>query len=261
MGQHRAISKEKLAGGVLLGAVVSGLAAVAVSAAGSANATCASISGIGNSANCQSSLGAFAVGLGSNTFASSNGLFSGAVANGLTNTGAQFTVASSTGNLDFAYAEGPNTIARSTGNLALAVAIGSGVSAFAGNTPSDLGNLAVNFAADDPNGNPLNNQVFTNGAGNAAFNLNGTRSLTRPAFVQAVGVGNLATNVSFAGLSNSGNQVSAGSVAAPSTLTSAFNVLGTNNTATTSGGPFAVAGTLGGSGKIALQSGLGFTIK
>jgi hypothetical protein len=47
MAMHSGTSREKLAGGVLLGAAASGLVAAALGGAGTAGATCASISGIG----------------------------------------------------------------------------------------------------------------------------------------------------------------------------------------------------------------------
>src|SRR5271167_1886601 len=109
MRQHRTISNNKLAGGVLLGAVASGLAAAALGGAGTANATCASISGIGNGNGCTSTPTSFAIGLGPNTTATASGLFDAAIANGLTNTGTQNTTALSYGNLSLAYAGGPNT--------------------------------------------------------------------------------------------------------------------------------------------------------
>src|SRR6476620_260178 len=101
-GKHRAgggHDRARLAGGALLGAVASGALAVgALGGAGTANATCASISGINNGAGCTISTASLAVGLGPNTTAIANGFFSTAVAIGLTNTGAQTTFAQSTGN-------------------------------------------------------------------------------------------------------------------------------------------------------------------
>ena len=82
MGKHTAIKKDKLRGRLLLGAVASGLAATALGGAGTADATCASISGVGNSVDCTSTPGSFAVGLGSGATANSNGPFDGAVAVG-----------------------------------------------------------------------------------------------------------------------------------------------------------------------------------
>jgi hypothetical protein len=87
--------------------------------------TCASISGVGNNAQCSSTAGSFAVALGpaANVSASSSRLFDGAVA-------------SSTGNLSFAYAQGPNTLAETDGNLNVAAAVGSNNAAFAGFRPA-----------------------------------------------------------------------------------------------------------------------------
>ncbi|MBV9514625.1 MAG: hypothetical protein JO280_11375 [Mycobacteriaceae bacterium] len=60
----RTISKDRLAGGVVLGAVASGLAAAALSGAGTADATCAWFSGVGNGGGCTSTPTSFAIGLG-----------------------------------------------------------------------------------------------------------------------------------------------------------------------------------------------------
>src|ERR1700740_2053445 len=85
---HELIPRNKVARGVVLGAVASGALAIgALSSAGAATATCASISGIGNSADCTSTPTSFAVGLGPGTKAAGVGLFDGAVAVG-TNTSA-----------------------------------------------------------------------------------------------------------------------------------------------------------------------------
>src|ERR1700730_687108 len=83
MGKHTASKKDKLAGGVLLGALASGALAVAsLSGAGAANATCASISGIGNGGGCTSTPGSAAIGLGPNATATTNGPFNTALAVG-----------------------------------------------------------------------------------------------------------------------------------------------------------------------------------
>jgi hypothetical protein len=82
MAKHRAPSKDRLAGGLLLGAVASGLAAAALGGAGAANATCASISGVGAGAGCTSTPTSFAIGLGPGTEVNAQGLFNGAIAVG-----------------------------------------------------------------------------------------------------------------------------------------------------------------------------------
>jgi hypothetical protein len=123
------ISKDKLAGGALLGAVASGLAAAALSCAGTANATCASISGIGNGpgiggGSCNSSLTSFAVGLGTNAQASANGLF------------------------DSAIAIGDNSQVTTVGNFDTGIAVGSPSLVLAGNTPADSFNTTIAIGTD-----------------------------------------------------------------------------------------------------------------
>jgi hypothetical protein len=245
------ISTNKLAGGVLLGAVASGLAAAALSGAGTANATCASISGIGNSTTpgntCTSTAGSFAVGLGSGVQARSNGLFDGAVAVGPNNGPNDFTAAQSTGNLNFAYAQGTNAIAS------------------AGFQPSDTGNVAINIA-NSPTGTfsevDAGGQGTTPGIANLAVNLGGTSDpVTGFTNVEALGTGNVAINVG--GVSNG---VSAGALSPTGgTLTSAFNLFGSNNVVVTGAGPFAVAGTIGVNNHqgatLVRQIGPGFNIK
>src|SRR5271167_539900 len=86
MAKHTAISRDRFAGGLLLGALAAGLAAAVLGAAGTASATCASINGVGNGNGCTSTATSFAVGLGPNTTANASGLFDGAVANGFSGT-------------------------------------------------------------------------------------------------------------------------------------------------------------------------------
>jgi hypothetical protein len=242
MGRHRAISNNKLPGSVLVGAAASGLAVTALSSAGTANATCASISGIGNGGGCTSTPTSFAVGLGPSTTASASGLFSGAIANGITNGPTDTTSAQTFGNLSFAYAGGQNTHTVTVGNLNLAVAQGNGLNnltpvvAQAGASPLDIGNVAVNFG--DAIGGP--NVVASSGQANIAANLggkavNGTHSVT------ANGIANAAFN-----LGGQDNQIGAGALSPTGGfLTSAFNIGGSRNVALTDAGPLAVAGTLG----------------
>jgi hypothetical protein len=77
MGRHRAISNNKLAGSVVVGAVASGLAITALSSAGTASATCASIDGMNNGGGCTSTPTSFAIGLGPNTTANATGCSTG----------------------------------------------------------------------------------------------------------------------------------------------------------------------------------------
>jgi len=168
VAKHRARSTNKLAGGLLLGAAASGAVAVALSEAGAANATCASISGVGNTANCISAPGSFA------------------------------------------YAQGPNTVAETeAGNLNLAAAVGSNNEAFAGFSPNDNGNVALNLS-NNTNGSALsdfveaggNTTLGQSGSANIAANLGGVPTATSESVVTAVGNGNSAFNLLGNGNSN-----------------------------------------------------------
>jgi hypothetical protein len=275
----------------MLGVAASGAMAVgALSSAGTAGATCASISGVGNNGQCTSSVGSFAVALGdpTTTAASANGLFDGAVANGLGDPAGTVTIANSTGNASFAYAGGPNVVAQAGtlatkagpggGTLNAAIAQGSNVSAFAGTANvngTDVGNAAFNMANDPVVGVGTNsvNQVFAGGnaaspgTGNLAANLGGTSDAAalRPSLVSAFGVGNVATNLGGAGnIVESGDAFGVAPLpqtGMPANLSTAFNVLGNDNAAVSTGGPLAVSGTLFGTGKTALQNGPGFNVK
>jgi len=255
------MARHKITGGVLLGAVASSLAAAALGGSGTASATCASISGLsaGSSggSTCTSTPTSFAIGIGDNTTAIANGLFTGAVAVG-DNGANDATRAASTGALSLALALGKNTFAVTDGNLNLAVAQGQGaskdnpVSAQAGLTPGDNLNAALNIGGTSTGTTARDikiNGVLAAGQGNLAANLGGSPSATRNLIVQAYGTGNTAFNVG-----GNGNLVSAGAffpstepgipAGTKSTLGLAFNALGNDNTVTAVG-PLAIAGALG----------------
>lgn len=260
------MGKNKVAGGVLLGAVASSLAAAALGASGTASATCASISGIsaGSSggSTCTSTPTSFAIGIGDNTTAIANGLFTGAIAVG-DNGPNDATRAASEGALSLALALGKNTFAVTEGNLNLAVAQGQGaskdnpVSAQAGLTPGDNLNVALNLGGTSTGTtereNIKINGVLAAGQGNLAANIGGSPSATRNLIVQAYGTGNAALNVA-----GNGNFISAGAFfpstepgipqGTKSTLGVAFNILGNDNTVTAVG-PLAIAGALGKDGQ------------
>ena len=74
MGKHSAFRKDRRGGGLLLGAMASGaLAVTALSGAGTANATCTSISGISTGSGCTSDAGSIAIGIGPDATASATG--------------------------------------------------------------------------------------------------------------------------------------------------------------------------------------------
>jgi len=257
----------------LLGAVASGALAVgALSGAGAANATCASISGFGNSANCQSSVSSFAVALGSGARAYSYGLLNGAVS-----VGPNTYSSTDGGALNLAYAGANNSDAETQGNLNFVFAQGKNVYALAGTSNADLGNTAINIGNAD---SPGENGVGSFGTGNLAVNLFGNGTLLHPAYVEANGVGNLATNVVGNGnivkatgvLNNSSNTVGNNNVVKAlggTGLTSpglnlAFNAFGNGNKVTAgalpSGGPFAIAGNVGRDNTVVAQPTTGISI-
>jgi hypothetical protein len=174
--ERRTGSMDKLAGGVLLSALASGLAVGALGGAGTANATCASISGVNVGGGCTSSATSFSVALGKNATASAQGTFSGAVAIG------ENAKARTTGVANFAGAFGKNTQADAIGKGNLAIAQGE----------------AADATAEDKYLNPVTARA--DGEYNVALNLG---SRTKPSFspttgassVSAIGSHNFAANL------------------------------------------------------------------
>jgi hypothetical protein len=170
MIQNRALSQTTRAGGALLTAIASSLAAVALIGTGSANATCLSISGLNNGGGCTSTAGSIALAIGTNATASAKGFLNTSLAIG---TGSK---AISVGNLNTAIAMGTNSqalgglragdtanmaidIAHNTNNVSYAAVAGSGL----GQRPS-FGNVAVGLGD--------NNVIEAlNGGLNTAFSL------------------------------------------------------------------------------------------
>jgi hypothetical protein len=181
MGMRKSLSTENFARALVRGTVaaglMSGLAAVALGGAGTANATCASISGIdlGIGTGCTSSPLSVAVSLGNGTanaqgflsgawaigdssYAKAQGFLTGAIANGIGNTSPDAippqTDVRSEGAASLAYGGGETVVVRTEGSLALAAAQGNSYHARAGQTPTDFGNVALGIGNNfnpDPN--------------------------------------------------------------------------------------------------------------
>ena len=180
----------RVKGGVLVGAVVSGaLAAGTLTGAPTANATCASFFGIGNSANCTSTLFSAAIAIGTGATATANGLFGGAFAIG-TNAYAQTYNA-----FDFATAVGTTSNALAGGNFGIAVQVGKG-NAYAVPAGGLLGGgLGANIALSVTPGNTGDVATFAVGCGNIAVNLFGNASSVQGSYVSAAYLFNIAVNV------------------------------------------------------------------
>ena len=266
-------ARQKLAGGMLLSAAAAAATAAALSGgAGTANATCASISGFGNGGGCTSAPGGFAVGIGPNTTATASAPLSAAVANGLGNGATDKTTATAAGAFNLAYAGGKNASATALGgpfNVAFTQgdnsnALAAGIGNIAANVGSNstvlaggVGNLAANFG-DGTKTAP--NLVAASGIFNTAFNTLGAGNI-----VAAQGVGNSAAN--FFG-DNNIVQAAGGTPDLQNPLKStfggnfAFSSGGSKNKVTAGpSGPFSIAGVLGLSNKTVTQNGTGVNIK
>lgn len=244
MGKHRII------GSTALGAFAAGtLISAGLAGAPTANATCASFWGLGNSADCTSTIGSVAIALGTGAQATATGLFGAAFAVGDNST------ANNQGSLSFAVTAGNSSVAYTTGLFDIALQLGSGGQAQAGVLPSTgpIGlNLAINIG---PGANPYSS-VGANGLGNLAVNLFGTGT---GAFdtnqVAAAGIANIATNIG-----GRKNIVTAASGVGGGGLNNAFNLFGTGNTVSAITGPLALAGTIGVNGQNVLKNTPGINI-
>jgi hypothetical protein len=222
------VNQIRVTGGVLLGALVSGaLAAGALGGAPTAKADCVSFFGIGNSANCTSTLTSVAIAIGTNAKAYATGLFGSAFALGTD------AYANSTGALDVAWAVGPASRAATIGNLSTAIAIGATGGAFnsaasAGTSSADFANVALTLGNDSSAA--VNTGVA--GFGSLALNLGqGGQVIIKGSLNSAISVG--------------GNQPYPNNkVLATGVLNSAFNLGGNGNTVTAGPGPLAIAGSI-----------------
>ena len=234
---------------VLAGVVASGAVAVAagLGSAPTANATCASFFGIGNSANCTSNLTSIAIAIGTNATANAKGLFGAAFSIG--NNAQASTTAG--GLFNFATTIGAFSRATAGGIVSLATTAGSeGVTeAGAGPASTHVGNIAVNI------GNHSGvNGASADGIGNLSANLFGD------SFGEAIGVGNTSLSVGGAGtilaaigyfnnvtniMGSKGDiEADGGSPGAPAYGSVAFNAFGSSNEVYAGAGPLAVAGSI-----------------
>jgi hypothetical protein len=293
MVHHGVMAKGKLVGGKLVAAVASGALAVgALSGAGSANATCLSISGLSWGSGCTSTPTSFAIGIGNAAIATANGLFNGAIAIG-TGVGAE-----SVGNFSLAYAGGSGSEARTYGTLNFAAVLGKNSTAWAGikgDPYGDVGNTAINIGNADVRGN---NIAQANGNGNLAVNMFGNGTTDHNSYVHAEGIASLATNMAAlapgapgsvapsltvagdgnvvvaSGFLNAAHNIggnnnnvtsikyldSTKSLVANFGGNLAFNAFGNGNTVTAGPGPFATAGNVARNNRTVKQATTGISI-
>lgn len=218
---------------VLCSLTAGALTATNLGSAPAANATCASFFGIGNSADCTSTLTTIAIAIGTNAVANATGILGAAIALG---TGAS---AQSQDVLTVATAAGTNALAIAQGNIGIATQIGANGSA-ATYGVSDAANWGVNFALNvTPGATEVGTAVQAGGLGNAAVNLFGYGTVTDQLQVNSIGFpGAVAVNIG--GTSNNVN--------AQGLLGGLAVNLGGSGNSLQGVGPFGTAITIGGSG-------------
>ncbi len=232
---------------IALSAVTAG--AMGFAGAPTAHASCASLFGFGNSAQCTSSPTTIAIALGSGASARAEGALGAALALG------DGAFAGAFGWFGSATALGNGSKAVTT-SLGLALSAGPNADTHAGAAPSEVLNLAVSIGSSNAEALGVGNvavnlfgggsEVLSFGSGNAAFNT-GDQS-----FVHAFGTLSSATNL--------GTYNAFLVTTTQGTANSVFSVLGSNNKVQAGDGPLAVAGSLFASNQFLLKSGPGFNI-
>lgn len=271
---HRSATRSAMVGAL----VTAGLAATGLGSPATANASCASFSGINIGSGCTSSLFGLAIGLGSGATADAAGLFSGSFSIG------KNAEAISTGPLNVSVATGTYSLARVLGGfLNAAVAVGSATNdldyaqADAGNSKGGFGNIALTLSRDSyayaggvyayldgPTEDAFGagniavnlgrgNDVEGIGSVNGALGVGGKQPYVNN-YVWATGVLNTATSIG-----GNVNSVFAGT-SGSSFANSAFNFLGSNNIVTSGPGPLALAGSVFRSNMDVNKSKLGINI-
>lgn len=249
--------------GVVGGTMMSAALAAAMWSPATANATCASLFGIGNSAECTSSLTSIAIALGPGATASATGLFTVALANGLGNTAGQTTVATADGSVNLAWGGGPNSAAVTHSNFSVAVVQGKRAVAVVGSVSgTDFFNAAVSLGSQGLD-IPPNTGTYTllvAGNGNLALDLAGGQGDTG-GVIEVYGTLNSAFNIG-----GQGNYLGAGTFAIPagpakpSVLSTVFNLGGSGTIVSAIPGPFSLAGAIGQNGATIKQTGPGVNI-
>lgn len=241
------------AGALLMGGLAS---------APTANATCVSVFGLGNTAECTSTIGSLAIAIGANAQAHADGLLGAAFTLG-NDSGAEITTGSV---FNLVATVGQNSVTSSFGFFSAAISTGSDSNVYAGaegDTPQ-IANLAISL------GNNLPVNVGTLGIGNVAVNLFGdgvTGALGT--FNSALTVGGSGQNgaqgyfSSAANLfSKNTNVLAGGSVETQllATASFAFSAFGSDNFVKAGPGPLAIAGSIAQTGATVRQPGPGINV-
>ena len=255
---NQTVGRRRGASRMLVTLTAGALASVGVAASPSANATCASFFGLGNSADCTSTLFSAAIAIGPGAKAYAEGLF-----------GTAFAVGAGSGAeahdpFEFATTFGANSVATTKGLFGIALNMGARGGAQTFGTGADYGGLGFNIALNI--GNPTNTGDGSSanaggyaeayGVGNIASNLVGGNSTE----VDANGVASTATNLGGSGSPSNPLSVYVGDVSGRGLFNTAFNVLGQGNDVYAGPGPFAVAGAVLRTGATIVKTGPGIAI-
>lgn len=229
------------------GAVLAGVAATALGSSPTAGATCVSAFGIGNTAECSSTIASVAIAIGTGAEAHADGLLGAAFAAG---DGAQARTADA---FTFAVAGGTQARAISGGYGGIAIQFGANGIALADGPAL---NIAVNIAdaVALPGPEPEGAWSEAWGIGNVAINLFGDAGTSETrTYILAWGTANVSAN-----LGGYETQVRPGET--PGALNLGFAVSGSNNTVVVGPGPLAIAGSIAQTGATVTQSTLGINI-
>jgi hypothetical protein len=242
MTAHIATPTQKAVSGFLAAAVAAcGFAAAALTPTPTANATCASFSGINFGSGCKSTVGGMAIAIGTGATATANGFFSTAIA------------------------VGTNISALVSGVFNLGVAAGTGSQVISGNTNgSDIGNIAVSFGdgnnveAGATSGNGFGNIASSLGNGNFVFAIGAldmASNLGNDSEIEAEGIANNASN--FGGNDNVAVAVNTNGSAG---FNRAFLMFSNHSVAAANPGPFALAGSIFQTNATVTKESAGFNI-
>jgi len=238
---------------------VGGVGATTLGPTPAANASCASFFGIGNSANCTSTLTSIAIAIGPNAQAHADGVLGAALSLG------EATSASTGGFLNFAFTQGTNSSSSAGGvfSAALAALASNTNLSVGGGAPSE-GNLA-NLGIVLRSFSDTTSNISVKGVGSLAVGVitgddidaDGVGTVT----VSAVGALNNLTNHGNFGNVSSFLSAQTSITNTAGNLAWAWDVNGLSNTVETTGAGGAVAGAFSQENETVTQNGIGVNIK
>lgn len=253
------VSTPKTAAALLAGVAAAG-AVAGLGGAPVAGATCFSAFGLGNTAECTSTIGSVAIAIGTGAAAYADGLLGAAFAFGTGSVAA--TVDSGIGNFAVSLGDSVSSVAGGYLSIAVAGGVNTGAAAVAFPGTASIANIAVTLGNND------DTDVTAAGVGNVALNAFGSGSIAaRGYFSTALNVGGRAL-VESAGLLTSATNLfgtdnivyAADPGGTTGTASLAFSVFSNSTTVSAGPGPLAIAGSIAQTGALVTKSGPGINI-